>query len=137
MRTHYFLGLLLIALISTISSCMEGTQRIGELNDSIKLSTRRAELSASNDSIVITTKGTWWWVNDILVNGNYLVFNSVETEKENFAINGDWFSIERCDNHKLIVRVSENESEEDRNIKITLEAGDYFDHIDVNQLGRH
>lgn len=137
MKTRYFLGLLLAAFVVSASSCLEGERSIGKLNDSIKLSTRKADFSASNDSIIITTKGTWWWVNDISVNGNYLVFNPVETEKENFAINGDWFSIERCDNQKLIVRVSENRSSKDRNIKITLEAGDYFDYIDVNQLGRY
>lgn len=136
MKTRLFLGLLLIAFISTISSCMEGTQTIGQWNDSIKLSTRRADFTASNDSVIITTKGSWWWVNDILVNGNYLVFNPVETEKERFSINGDWFSIERCDNQKLILRVAENKSTIDRNIKITLEAGDYLDYIDVNQLGK-
>lgn len=116
---------------------MQGTERIGELNDSIKLSTRRADFSATNDSITITTKGALWLINDILVNGNYLIFNPVETEKENFAINGGWFSIEKCDNTQLKVRVSENTSAEERNIKIVLESGGYFDHIDVNQLGRH
>lgn len=136
MKTRFFFGLLLIALISAISSCMKGTQTIGEWNDSIKLSTHRADLSASNDSIIITTKGTWWWVNDILVNGNYLVFNPLETEKSNFSINGSWFSIERYDNQRLVVRVAENKSTIERNIKITLEAGDYFDYIDVNQLGK-
>lgn len=132
MKARYFFGLLLIVAAS-VSSCIE-RQSIGEWNDSIKLSTRTADLSAANDSIVITTKGTWWWVNDISVNGNYLVFNPVETEQESFTINGDWFSIERSDNQKLIVRVSENKSNQHRNIKITLEAGDYFDSIDVNQL---
>lgn len=136
MKTQLFLGLLLVAIISSISSCMQDGKRIGEWNDSIKLSTNTASLSASSDSIVITTKGTWWWVNDILVNGNYLVFNPADTEKQNFEIQGDWFTIERCDNQKLIVRVDENESDEDRNIKITLEAGDYFDSIDVHQLAR-
>lgn len=136
MSTRLFLGLLLVALISAISSCMKGTQTIGEWNDSIKLSTRKADFSASNDSIIITTKGTWWWVNDILVNGNYLVFNPLETEKSKFSITGDWFSIERYDNQKLIVRVTENKSAKKRNIKITLEAGDYFDYIDVSQGGR-
>lgn len=133
MNSRLFFGLLLVALISVISSCIQGTERIGESNDSIKLSTHRADLSASNDSIIITTKGTWWWVNDILVNGNYLVFNPVETEKSTFSIHGNWFSIERYDNQSLIVRVNENKSNEERNIKITLEAGDYYDCIDVNQ----
>ena len=137
MKTRCFLGLLLIAFISTISSCIEKVQTVGQWNDSIKLSTRRADLSALNDSIIITTKGTWWWVNNISVTGNYLVFNPIETERENFAINGDWFSIERCDNQKLIVRVDENKSAKERNIKITLEAGDYFDYIDVNQPGQN
>lgn len=137
MRTHCFFGLLLLAIIATISSCMQGTERIGELNDSIKLSTRRADFSATNDSIIITTKGALWLVNDILVNGNYLIFNPVETEKENFAINAGWFSIEKYNNTQLKVRVSENTSAEERNIKIVLESGGYFDHIDVNQLGRH
>lgn len=137
MKLHYFFGLLLVAFIASVSSCMDRASSIGALNDSIKLSTRKADFSAANDSIVITTMGTWWWVNDISVNGNYLIFNPVETEKENFSIHGDWFSIERCDNQKLIVRVSENRSKRDRNIKITLEAGDYFDYIDVNQLGRN
>ncbi|PXV69134.1 hypothetical protein CLV62_101403 [Dysgonomonas alginatilytica] len=138
MRTqYYFLGLLLAAFVVSISSCLQEERSIGGWNDSIKLSTRKADFSAAKDSVIITTKGTWWWVNDISVNGNYLIFNPIETEKENFAIHGDWFSIERCDNQKLIVRVSENRSSEDRNIKITLEAGDYFDYIDVNQLGKH
>lgn len=137
MRTHCFFGLLLLAIIATISSCMQGTERIGELNDSIKLSTRRADFSATNDSIIITTQGALWLVNDILVNGNYLIFNPVETEKENFAINAGWFSIEKYNNTQLKVRVSENTSTEERNIKIVLESGGYFDHIDVNQLGRH
>lgn len=136
MKTRCFLGLILIALISTAASCIEKVQTAGQWNDSIKLSTRKADLSASNDSIIITTKGSWWWVNDISVNGNYLVFNPLETERENFAINGDWFSIERYDNQKLIVRVDENKSNQRRNIKITLEAGDYFDYIDVTQTGR-
>lgn len=137
MKARHFLGLLLLAFIAiTVSSCIDKVQTVGQWNDSIKLSTRKAHLSAAKDSIVITTKGTWWWVNDILVNGNYLVFNPVETEKENFAINGDWFSIERCDNQKLIVRVAENRSPRERNIKITLEAGDYSDYIDVKQVAK-
>lgn len=134
MKTHIFFGLILVAIITSVFSCDQKSEGDNSRNNSIVLSANNANLSSSKDSIVITTKAKLWWVNDILVNGNYLIFNPDDTEKQNFEIHGDWFSIEKCDNQKLIVRVDANKSTCERKIKIRLETSGNIDDIDLNQL---
>jgi len=106
------------------------------LNDRIKLSSKRIELNPGNDTAILHTEGDEWWVNDVSANGNYFYAQADDFDKDFTKIEGDWFSVEKSGKHTLIVKVSENNSKNERKMVITLESGNYFDYIDVYQKAK-
>ncbi|MDL2214806.1 hypothetical protein LJC00_01290 [Dysgonomonas sp. OttesenSCG-928-M03] len=122
---------ILFLLIGMIS-CNSGDNR---WNDKMQLSTKRAELMAESDSVTISIAGNLWRLNDVNANGNYFYVNPEDTVKDFMNIKGDWFSVEKQGDQKLVVKVSENTSKMARKMIITLESGNYFDYINVFQKG--
>lgn len=103
--------------------------------DNIELSAKEAIFSSQTDSIEISTEGTQWWINDINADGRYIYSDSSEVVKDYVRFDGDWFTVEKQGKQKLIVKVSENKSKNSRKMVITVEAGNYFEYINVLQKG--
>ncbi len=124
------MGLLVILL--SIVSCSE-SRLIGDWDDIIQLSQKKVEFTAARDSIIITTKGKWWWIYDVSLNGKHLNIEDINTTKEKFIINQKKIRIERKDTTEIHIEMTENTTKTERVLEIGLEAGDYFDYIRVIQ----
>jgi hypothetical protein len=132
-------SIILILSVFLMYSCNSNSKEkilTGKWNDIIKLSTRNVEFSANEDSLTITTKGDWWWINgvsigDILYNTHNMP--DINLESNSYVIKGDGFVVERRNKNTLFVKLSKNNTGEERLMKIMLEAGDYFDGVSIKQ----
>jgi hypothetical protein len=125
---------LLIIFSSTLISCIS---EIGKWDDNIKLSVREAEFNATGDSIVITTKGSWWWITDISIDSvNYYGFTGDNPDAESYSIIQDNLTVERRNTTTLFIKSGENPLNKKRILTVGLEAGDYFDRVIITQKSK-
>jgi hypothetical protein len=130
MKNSLSISLLIIFSLS-LSSCIP---EIGKWDDNIKLSVREAEFKASGDSIVITTKGSWWWITDISVDTvNFYGFTGDNPDAEFYSIKQENVTVERRNKTTLFIKSGENPMKKPRKITVGLEAGDYFDRVIIIQ----
>lgn len=129
-------AMVLVFGIFILISCKDNENPIGKWDDVIKLSTKSVELTARADSVTITTRGDWWWVDGIsFQDSTYSYYNreDINLESDAYSINEDAFTVERRDKNTLFVRLKENNTGAERTMLIGLEAGDYFDHVSIKQ----
>lgn len=127
--------LLLIMLLTLCGMNFQSCKKepIGKWDDIIKLSQKNVNLSSEESSIMITTEGEWWWITEIIFNSEKIILDdSINTSKD-FYIEHTEFSIERKNKTTLLVSMSENTSNQERILHIGLEAGNYFDGINITQ----
>jgi hypothetical protein len=126
---------IVIILISSFSCSNSDRPAIdGDWDDNIKLSQKEAKLTAENDSIVITTEGEWWWIDNISLNGeSNFDLSGIDTTTKNFIIDETEFKIERKNTTEIHVEMTKNQTGSERILIIGLEAGDYFDRIIITQ----
>ncbi len=125
-----------IASLALLSSCSDTDEKqLGIWDDNIKLSTKNVTLSASLDSVTITTGGSWWWIDAIEFEDSvYSYYDRPDVvDATTYKITEEGFIVERRDAHTLFVKMKENTSESDRSLLIYLEAGDYFDQLTIQQ----
>ena len=116
-----------IILLITFFSC-------GGWRDNIKLSVKEVEFKADGDSVLITTKGDWWWITEISVNDtNYYDFEGIDVLSDHYRIAKDCFVVERRDKYSLFISLEANQTNIPRIVKIELQAGDYFDRVTIFQ----
>jgi len=124
----------LLTLILILFSC---SAKIGDWDDNIKLSTKSVEFGAAPDSVTITTGGSWWWVNNVSVNGkSYCGFAGVSAEADTYKIQQDCFLVERRNKNTLFIKIGENKESIKKTIIVNLEAGDYFGSVMITQKPR-
>ena len=117
-----------------MNSCEEP---IGKWDDNIKLSAKNAIFKASGDSITIKTGGSWWWINNIMLNNNPVWYIRPETADSNYyTVNLDSVIIKRQDAKTLFIKANKNNLKTQRVISVNLEAGDYFDYVTITQKGQ-
>ena len=125
---------LIIGLVLMSYSCSNKQFNDGEWDDCIKLSAKNVEFASSEDSVIIKTGGTGWWITHVSVNDDrFYSFENVNPRADKFLIELDCFVIERRDKHTLFIKLEKNPLEVERIITIGLEAGDYFDGIKITQ----
>ncbi|QIL37813.1 hypothetical protein G7074_00020 [Pedobacter sp. HDW13] len=122
---------LAVALFLTVS-CNKGRE-IGKWDDNIKLSQKTASFNSSNNSIVVTTETTGWWLNGISLNKTYVDLKNIEKTGQNFVVVQPDFKVERKDGNKIIITMSQNTTNSDRLLGIDLQNGNYFDGIQIAQ----
>lgn len=116
-------------------SCESG-EPVGKWDDNIKLSTKDVNFSAESNSVIITTEGTWWWINGIgLDDGWNYDISGIDTTQDNFLIEESEFTVERNNANEIHVSMTENQSANERTLTIGLQAGNYFDGIKIIQSG--
>lgn len=121
-------------LLLCLYSCEEP---IGKWDDNIKLSAKKADFKANGDSIIIKTGGSWWWINNIMINKNPVWYPRPETaDSTHYTVNLDSVAIKRQDAKTLFIKVNKNNLKSQREISINLEAGDYFDYVTITQKGQ-
>ena len=121
-----FLGIL------TIYSCSNSED--GKWDDNIKLSQKVVSFTAEQNSMVVTTQGTWWWINGIGLNDDWNYdLNQIDTTKDNFVIEEADFKIERTNTTEIHISMKPNQTGLERVVLIGLQAGNYGDGIKVIQ----
>lgn len=121
--------------------CIEGTQEelmTGGASDKIGLSAKEVTLDYTGSEVRIDTEGKHWWITSIEVEGETLYnFGYDRTENRNMYNTGkfnqkcDWLNV-KVDDWTLYISADDNFRKE-RTFKITLESGNYFDHISGTQ----
>lgn len=121
--------------------CINGEQEelmTGGASDKIGLSTKEVTLDYTGSEVRIDTEGKHWWITSIEVEGETLYnFGYDRTENRNMYNTGkfnqkcDWLNV-RVDDWTLYISADDNFRKE-RTFKITLELGNYFDHISGTQ----
>ncbi len=126
---------LLVILNLILISCSEkeDKQIIGKWEDNIKLSEKQVKFSNQKDSVKITTEGKNWWFNSIEFNNKQINFNRDDYGLKNFIIENSDFRIERKNSQEIYILINKNKTNKKRILLITLQAGDYFDRIEVTQ----
>lgn len=117
-------------------SCSDNEDPIGKWDDIIKLSTKNVNLTAKTDSVTITTEGDWWWINGIAFeDSTYSYYNrdDINLESDYYSIKEEHFVVERQDKNTLFVKIFENNTGTERQMNISLEAGNYFDYVTIIQ----
>jgi hypothetical protein len=123
-------GTLLIAFM--LFSCTQ--KKDGGWDDNIQLSAKTAEFNAPGDSIIITTKGNWWWIVEIsLDDSTKLDFKGINILSDQYKIVSDDYVVERRNANTLFISLMANPKKSLRILKISLEAGDYFDGVTITQ----
>ena len=108
----------------------------GKWDDSINLSEKEVTISAESNSLVITTVGTWWWINGIGLDDDWSYdISGIDTTQDDFLIEENEFTIERKNVNEIHISLTENQSDVERTLTIGLQAGNYFDRIEVIQSG--
>jgi len=131
MKRGLFSGLFILSVLFHLTSCIRYD---GHWDDNIKLSVRSAEFDARGDSVVITTKGSWWWISDVSVdNNNFYGFRGVNQQSDSYTIKQDCFVLERRDKNTLFITVEANPLNVQRIITVGFQAGDYFDRVTITQ----
>ncbi len=128
---------LLICFAFIFHYCTDKNEPIGKWDDCIKLSTKSIEFGAEADSAMVTTKGDGWWINSItLDNETYFSVEKIDPTPENYTIKRGCFTIQHQNKNALFVKMEENENHEERVVTITLQYGNFFDHLTITQQGR-
>lgn len=128
--------ILSVFLMTSCSDKEEKEELIGIWDDNIKLSTKNVDFSSEKDSVIITTEGDWWWIDGITFEDSIYTYygrEDINLESEVYTINEDHFVVERRDKNTLFIQLDENSTGIERIMNITLEAGDYFDYLQIKQ----
>lgn len=120
--------------IAILSSC-NIRRNDGNWNDNIHLSQKKVEFSAQADSVTITTKGGWWWINDVNFQDStyYYIYTENNFSDELFTISDNDFSVTKIDENTIFIKINMNATGYERTMYIHLEDGDYFDDIRIIQ----
>ena len=89
------------------------------------------------DSLSIKTGGNWWWITDVSID-NHTVWQSISRQSDTayYLVDLDSVKVERRDQNTLFVRANKNNLKASRQIRINLQAGDYFDYVTITQSGQ-
>lgn len=134
MNKKIVFGIITILFLSFLS-CESDTIE-GKWDDNIKLSQKEINFTAESNSIVITTEGTWWWINGIGLDDDWSFDTTgIDTSEDNFLIEENEFTIERRNADEIHINMTENQLDVKRILIINLQAGNYFDGIKIIQSG--
>ena len=127
-------ALAVLLLTAILTACTNEPE--GKSKDTIKLSEKEVQLPASESSYLVTTEGTWWWVNEIYFDEIRVDLGELDTTKSEFLIENPEFSIERVDATEIHIELKANETDMERELLIFLQAGNYADGIRILQSGQ-
>jgi hypothetical protein len=133
MKNYMFRILLGIIISVLLYGCIHLD---GKWDDNIKLSARKVEFRAEGDSVTIKTKGTWWWVTGVSVDGEEFHNFVINPSSLKYTISGTCYIVGRRDAQTLFIKADPNPRDSVRIISVGLEAGDYFDRVTVTQKAK-
>lgn len=121
----------LVMILISVFSCTKSQD--GKWDDNIKLSHKDIEFSPINDSIIITTEGESWWINNVFFDDS-TDFEISENSTGKFLIQEDEFTVDRRSSTELYIEMTQNLTDSVRILIIELQNGNYFDGIKITQL---
>ncbi len=128
-------GLIFTLCLVFLNGC-NTTEPDGKWDDNIHLSSKSMNIPAETTSVLITTQGTSWWLHGIGLDDDWSFdFSDVDTLEEDFLIEEDEFTIERRNATEIHITMRANTTNQDRELTIGLQAGNYFDAITITQAG--
>jgi hypothetical protein len=122
--------------IFVVIACSDKEDPIGDWDDNIKLSTKHVDFKFETDSILIATEGACWWVEGISFEDSVFQYynrEDIDLESDSYIISEEDFLVERRNKNTLFIKLEENDTRKIRVIKITLQAGNYFDVVTIKQ----
>lgn len=135
MKEKLIFGIISIFILS-LASC-NSNEPDGKWDDNIKLSEKEVTISAESKALIITTKGTWWWINGIALDDDWgYDISEIDTTKDDFFIEENEFTIERKNGAEIHISLTANQTNVDRILTLGLQAGNYFDGIKIIQTGK-
>jgi hypothetical protein len=135
MKEKLIFGIISIFILS-LASC-NSNEPDGKWDDNIKLSEKEVTISAESKALIITTKGTWWWINGIALDDDWgYDISGIDTTKDDFFIEENEFTIERKNATEIHISLTANQTNVDRILTVGLQAGNYFDGIKIIQTGK-
>ncbi|MCE1198919.1 MAG: hypothetical protein LWW85_08115 [Marinilabiliales bacterium] len=122
---------LLLAVVSL--SCSKKAP-IGQWENNIQLSQNEVIFGSQKDSITLSAKGSYWWIN-LAWSGDdkYRGEPSQNPASVGYTIDLGYGRVERTGTHALFIRLNANPNKTERVVHIELEAGDYFDLVTITQ----
>jgi hypothetical protein len=155
--------LIFAAILPLISSCESELNskesKDGGGGDEIKLSTYNVSFGSAADSVVITSKGEWWFTN---IQTSSKTYETVWARGDNgypsswnvgksdtlaykissiikdaqCTIKDDFFDIREIGLKSLFIKLNANEASTDRSVIIGIESGDCFENVTILQSGK-
>lgn len=126
------ISLVLIAFtIITFLSC--SNQEDGKWDDNIKLSTKNVSFNSNENTVIVTTGRSNWWLVGIGLNGTLLDLQEIDGISQNFIVAHSDFTVERIDGNVIKITMNANTTTTERILDISLQNGNYFDGIKVTQ----
>ncbi len=126
----------LIIGIIALTSCSEKYNPLGKWGEYIKLSTNRVDFAAGADSLTVTTGGDMWWVDGIsFQDSTYRYYGSEDVIMKSltYTITEEQFVVQRQAADTLFVKLKANDTGEDRDMIISIQAGNYYDTLRILQ----
>lgn len=106
---------------------------LGPSGDVIKLSQKEATFSSESNTITITSQYKGWWIYGIFMDKSEVAKGEVNLLAENFVFKNADFQIEKKEGNTLIITMNKNTTNKERLLTVGLEAGNYFNHINITQ----
>lgn len=126
MKTKWiFFQVIILSII--FLSCQKGKQ-----SDPIHLSGKEFNFHAIGDSVLVTTKGTSWWLTTVLLDSAYLDIPS-NAGTCDFEYADSDIQIVRRSCNSLFIKMNGNPKSLPRTLFIGLERDDYFDGVKITQ----
>ena len=124
---------LLVYVFSIITFISCSNNQDGKWDDNIKLSTKKVTFNSNENTAIVTTGRTNWWLEGITLNGTYLDLQQIDGTSQNFIVTHSDFTIERINGNAIKITMNENTTNAERILIISLQNGNYFDGIKVTQ----
>ena len=117
-----------------MNSCSDKEEPIGTSDDNIKLSRKSAIFTSKTDSVTIQTQGTRWWINHIVyADSVYFPATPYNLPFKLTSINTNSFAVEHREKNSLFIKMNENRTGIERELKIIVQDGNYFDYVRITQ----
>lgn len=100
-------------------------------SDSIQVSTKSVNFNSKGGDFTVTSKGSFWFRGINMPDSTYVLNSNWGTIPCKMV--GDWYTVNRTEDKTLVIHVDANTTGKAREFIISLEAGDYFDSVNVTQ----
>ena len=123
-KSYFIFPFLFLSLLS----CSRGI--LGDAEYTIGLERREVLFASGKDSIELrTTKGDDWWLSSISTSDTTYINHSVK----DIIMEGGGLYVKKTGRKSIFIRVESNKTGMERRFSIVIQAGNYFNSIEIRQ----